>query len=367
MLMHPNRNCSLEYPGKWSLDQILSYSSEASLAPTEIQHQEQFNSFYFGDNFEVLHLLKEDLDGKVDLIYIDPPFATGRKFSDRDKEKAYDDTLLDHEFLEFLRRRLYLLKNCLSDQGSIYIHIDKKIGHYVKLIADEVFGYENFINDLTRIKCNPKNFARKAYGNYSDMILYYAKNRDQQIWNEVREELSEEDIQRLFPKNDEERGAYTTHPLHAPGETQEGPTGQKWKGMNPPSGRHWRYDPKALDELEAQGLIEWSSTGNPRKKVFAKDHSGKKLQDVWTFKDKGISYVDYPTQKNHDLLKRIILQSSRPESLVMDVFAGSGGTLQMADLLGRKWMGMDISPQASKVVREGLIQRGIACNYYKMV
>ena len=109
-----------------------------------------------------------------------------------------------------------------------------------------------------------------------------------------------------------------------------------------------------LDELDEQGLIEWSHTGNPRKKVIAKDHKGKKIQDVWEFKDKGLSYVSYPTEKNHDLLTRIIQHSSNPESWVLDAFAGSGSTLLRANELGRKWLGIDQSPQARQVILASL-------------
>ena len=309
---------------------------------------------YFGDNLPILHLLKANFKGKIDLIYIDPPFGTGQSFAKPAEAVAYEDPPPDHYLLEFLRWRLFALWELLFDQGSIYPHIDIQIWHYVRMIMDEVFGHQNHLNDLTRIKCNPKNFSRKAYGNYSDMILFYAKNRDQHIWNEQFEQITESERAVLFPKKDEKKGAYTTHPLHAPGETLNGDTGQQWKGLDPPKGRHWRYSRQVLDELDEQGLIEWSHTGNPRKKVFAKDHKGKKIQDVWEFKDKGLSYVTYPTEKNHDLLTRIIQHSSHPDSWVFDAFAGSGSTLLTANKLGRKWLGIDQSPQARQIIMASL-------------
>lgn len=359
------RYCELRYPGKWPETDILGAVPGGQLRQLDKPNPACPHSFYVGDNFPILHLLKQQYAGKVDLIYIDPPFATGRHFASRDKEHAYSDELLDHHYLEFLRRRLYLLRELLSQQGSIYVHIDKKIGHYVKLLMDEVFGYENFLNDITRIKCNPKNFERQAFGNYSDMILFYAKKRGQHIWQACREPLCEDDLQRLFPKIHPLHGRYTTHPLHAPGETLQGDTGQPWRGLMPPKGRHWRYARQVLDELQAQGLIEWSSTGNPRKMVFAKDHKGTKIQDVWTFKDKGAAYASYPTQKNQDLLLRIIQHSSTPGSLVLDAFAGSGSTLLAAHALGRHFMGMDESEHALKVVRQNFKQAGVACNFFR--
>jgi adenine-specific DNA-methyltransferase len=119
--------------------------------------------------------------------------------------------------------------------------------------------------------------------------------------------------------------------------------------------------------LDDAGLIEWSSTGNPRKIVFAKDHDGKKVQDVWEFKDRGKSYVDYPTQKNQDLLERIILNSSQEDSLVLDCFAGSGSTLLAANKHNRKWIGMDSSEYSLKTVRNIFNDQGIKANYVKLV
>ena len=137
-----------------------------------------------------------NLVGKIDLVYIDPPFATNNTFTisegrantisnSADGTVAYTDTLRGADFIEFLRERLMLLKMLLSDKGSIYLHIDYKIGHYVKVLMDEIFGIENFRNDITRIKCNPKNFNRKGYGNIKDMILFYSKS-DNLIWNEPK-------------------------------------------------------------------------------------------------------------------------------------------------------------------------------------
>lgn len=358
------------YEGKMEEQAILNRKAKGKLVAMNPQDHEtdtdKSNRFFFGDNEEILRLLLPEIRGKVDLIYIDPPFGTGQDFADIDNTHAYSDGLLNHEFLEFLRRRLFLLRECLSEQGSIYLHIDKKIGHYVRVIMDEVFGYENFLNDISRIKCNPKNFARKAYGNYSDMILFYAKNKDENIFNHVPEVLTEAEKKKLFPKHHPEHGRYTTHPLHAPGTTQNGDTGQAWKGLFPPQGRHWRYSREVLDQLEADGLIEWSDTGNPRKIVFAKDHTGKKTQDVWTFKDKGLSYVSYPTQKNAELLRRILLNSSNPDSLVMDAFAGSGSFLMAAEQVGRRWIGIDRSEQAFRTIQANLDERGIRCSYFEL-
>lgn len=358
------RYCHLEYENKEDPQSIYQNGFAFDIKELKIEHNNEFNSFYLGDNLYVLKYLRNFLYEKVDLIYIDPPFGTGQNFNNINEELVYKDNLVNHQYLEFLRKRLFLLKDCLSERGSIYVHTDKKIGHYVKIILDEVFGYKNFINDITRIKCNPKNFARNAYGNYSDMILFYAKKRDYNIWNDIKQQLNEEEILTLFPKQHPTKGRYTTNPLHAPGNTKNGDTGEEWNGLNPPKGRHWRYSRTVLTKLDEQGLIEWSNTGNPRKKVFLKDHNGKKTQDVWEFKDKGLSYIKYPTQKNFDLLKRIILNSSDEKSLVLDAFAGSGSTLQIANALNRKWIGIDNSPSSFEVIKQNFKEQKIKCNYF---
>lgn len=324
------------------------------------------NRLIFGDNLQALTLLAQDstVRGKVNLIYIDPPFATNQEFKSGDRrtstisfsssdENAYTDRLTGAAFIEFLRKRLILLRELLSDTGSIYLHIDGKMGHYVKVLMDEVFGMERFINDITRIKCNPKNFKRKAYGNIKDMIFFYSKT-DRYTWNEPQEGMPEEDIRRLFPKIDTNGRRYTTNPLHAPGETRNGPTGQAWRNLTPPQGRHWRYPPAELDRLDAEGLIEWSATGNPRKIIYADTvaQKGKKRQDVWYFKDP--PYPNYPTEKNLAMLKVIIEASSNPGDIVLDCFAGSGTTLIAAENLGRRWIGIDNSRVAITAVQKRL-------------
>lgn len=363
--LRKTKNCFLEYSDKSDEFEILYGIETGELKEIEINHNSNDNKFIFGDNYYVLKNLLCSYKGKIDLIYIDPPFGTGQSFNSIDEDKAYSDKLINSEFLEFLRKRLFLLRELMSEQGSIYLHIDKKIGHYVKIIMDEVFGYKNFINDITRIKCNPKNFSRNAYGNYSDMILYYAKNRDKQIWNDIKEPMSELKKEELFPKKHPKFGSYTTNPIHAPGRTFNGDTGMEWRGLMPPKGRHWRYSREVLNNLDERGLIEWSKNGNPRKIVLAKDHKGFKIQDVWEFKDKGLSYVDYPTQKNHDLLDRIIRNSSNVNSIVLDCFAGSGSTLKVANSLKRNWIGIDNSNHSLNVIKNTFKKENIQCNFYE--
>ncbi|MBQ9177387.1 MAG: site-specific DNA-methyltransferase, partial [Prevotella sp.] len=142
---------------------------------------------------------------------------------------------------------------------------------------------------------------------------------------------------------------YTTVPIHAPGETKNGESNKPFRGIYPPKGRHWRCSVEELEELDRQGLIEWSSKGNPRKINYADDHMTKKAQDIWEFKDP--SYPIYPTEKNLDLLKFIIEASSDEDSIVMDCFCGSGTTMVAASICNRRWIGIDKSEVAIETVK----------------
>jgi adenine-specific DNA-methyltransferase len=358
--MKSNRDIRLEYSGKGAGDIILPLvrprflKAVRSFGQTSLLDRTD-NKLIFGDNLLCLQVLLSDpeISRKVRLIYIDPPFSTEQEYKSGNQrtstvscsgqdETAYEDKLVGGDYLEFLRKRLVLLREILAEDGSIYVHIDCKIGYYVKVLMDEIFGHGRLINDITRIKCNPKNFARKGYGNIKDMILFYSKT-DHYVWNEPRVEMIPEDMKRLFPKVDENGRRYTTVPLHAPGETRTGPTGRPWKGQKPPRGRHWRCSPEELNRLDDEGLIERSSSGNPRKRIYADESvkKGKRRQDIWEFKDP--PYPSYPTEKNLNMLKAILQASSNPGDLVLDCFAGSGTTLLAAEELGRRWIGIDDS------------------------
>ncbi len=347
----------LNYTNKKTETEIFNNISDIELE--QINSSKNPNLLIQANNLVALKQLitKHNLAGKIDLIYIDPPFATNNTFTitngrastmsnSNNGTIAYTDTLKGFEFIEFIRERLVLLKTLLSDKGSIYLHIDYKIGHYVKIVMDEIFGIENFRNDITRIKCNPKNFARKGYGNMKDMILFYSKS-DNLIWNEPKMPYTEEDKIKLFPKTEKGR-RYTTIPLHAPGETQNGKTSQAFKGILPPAGRHWRSEVSILEQWDNDGLIEWSDKGNPRKKIYLDEQEGKRMQDIWEFKDP--QYPIYPTEKNADLLDTIVKTSSNESSIVLDCFAGSGTTLKSAQTNGRQWIGIDQSDEAIKAI-----------------
>ena len=223
------------------------------------------------------------------------------------------------------------------------------MGHYIKVIMDEVFGQSNFRNEISRIKCNPKNFNRKAYGNIKDSIYFYSKG-PAPIWNEPLVKKSQDEQDRLFNKTDNQGRRFTTNPLHAPGETASGDSGKPWHGVMPPAGRHWRNSHEVMDQLERDGLIHWSKNGVPRKIIYAENFSNKKLQDIWEFKDKPNPI--YPTEKNLEMLKLIVSTSSNPDSIVLDAFAGSGSFGWAAHLLNRKWITIDESQKAIDTINK---------------
>jgi adenine-specific DNA-methyltransferase len=256
------------------------------------------------------------------------------------------------QYVEFLRERLILLHRLLADCGSIYLHLDEKMVFEMKLIMDEIFGPSNYRNLIIRKKCNPKNYTRKAYGNIADFILFYTKSNNY-VWNRPVEVLSDESAKEYHYIEPGTGRKFMKVPVHAPG-VRNGATGQPWREMLPPPGKHWQYIPKKLDEMDARGEIFWSKNENPRRKVYLDDHPGVGVQDIWMdFKDahnQNIRITGYPTEKNPELLRRIIDSSSNPGDLVLDCFAGSGTTLAIANDMQRNWIGADSSPEALKTI-----------------
>ena len=248
--------------------------------------------------------------------------------------------------------------SCLRQRVSIYVHLDNAMAAAVKIIMDEVFGPRNFRNWITRKKCNPKNFTNRQFGNMQDYLLFYSKSKNP-IWNRPFEEERIYSLEQRFPRVDPETGRrYALVPLHAKGR-RNGAIGKSWRGVNPPEGKHWQYHPDKLDELDRQGQIYWSPTGNPRRKIFADESQGVPVQDIWLeFKDahnQNVRITGYPTEKNLDLLRRIVATSSNPGDIVLDCFSGSGTSLIAADDLDRRWIGMDNSPLARLVTFERLL------------
>tara|TARA_Y100000310_G_C20625550_1_gene785673 strand:- start:64 stop:1395 length:1332 start_codon:yes stop_codon:yes gene_type:complete len=341
----------LKWPGKRSPEQILSGASEGEMAEAlRVGTSPLENRIYWSENLSALRHLCSDstVRGQVRLVYIDPPYATGRAFICREQRHAYEDTLTGGAFLDFLYERLVLLRELLAEDGSIYLHLDQTMVFEAKLVMDEVFGGAQFRNFITRRKCNRKNYTRKQFGNFSDHILFYSKGADY-VWERAYEPWTEESAGREYSCVDELGRRYKKVPVHAPG-VRNGATGEKWKGMDPPPGKHWQYTPDRLDEMDVAGEIYWSATGNPRRKIFLEDSPGIPVQDIWLdVKDphnQNSKVTGYPTEKEISLLERIVRASSRPGDLVLDAFMGSGTTLEAAAMLKRRFIGIDASTAA---------------------
>ena len=173
---------SLTYEGKKDVSTILSQSFNQYSLQIPINGGGE-NKFFLGDNLDVLlYLLNSGYKNKIRLVYIDPPFATTSVFVNRNQEHAYSDSLCGGEFVEFLRERLILIKELLTDDGSIYLHLDGKMAFTMKLIMDEIFGENNCRAFITRKKCSTKNYTKNTYGNISDYIMFYSKT-DKYVWN----------------------------------------------------------------------------------------------------------------------------------------------------------------------------------------
>ena len=342
---------SLYYEGKRSEQDILATTPTLPRVLWSGTQEQEANFLYYGDNLPILASLLQNpaIRGKVRLIYIDPPFATNSVFQSRSQGDAYQDLLIGASYVEFLRARLILLRELLAEDGSIYVHLDENMAFHIKIIMDEVFGKSNFRNWITRKKCNPKNYTRKTYGNISDFILFYTKS-DSYVWNRPVDEWTEERSTKEYQYIDKETGRrYKKVPVHAPG-TRNGETGKLWHGKLPPPGKHWQFQPKTLDEMDARGEIYWSPSGNPRRKVYLDTSEGVPVQDIWLdvrdAHNQNIPVTGYPTEKNPDVLARIIAASSNKGDIVLDCFSGSGTTLAVASQLKRRWIGIDNSSEA---------------------
>jgi adenine-specific DNA-methyltransferase len=342
---------NLSYEGKKSEKDILATEPLSTKILWQGDNVQNPNLLFYEDNLPVLASLLQEptIRGNVRLIYIDPPFATNSVFQSRSQGDAYGDLLIGAHYIEFLRERLILLRELLAKDGSIYVHLDENMAFHIKIIMDEVFGKGNFRSWITRKKCNPKNYTRKTYGNVSDYILFYTKT-DTYVWNRPVEEWTDERAKKEYQYIEDGTGRrYKKVPVHAPG-VRNGDTGKEWRGKLPPPGKHWQFPPQVLDEMDARGEIYWSANGNPRRKIYLDASEGIPVQDIWLdFRDahnQNINITGYPTEKNSDLLARIIKASSNEGDLVLDCFSGSGTTLAVASQLNRRWIGIDNSTEA---------------------
>ena len=354
----------------------------------DVKH-EWLNRVIYGDNILTMQALltgdpqtgMSSMRGKIDLIYIDPPFDSKADYRTKihlpgtDIEQkptvieqfAYSDTWKDGtvSYLQMMVPRLILMRELLSEQGSIYVHIDWHVGHYVKVIMDEIFGKESFRNEVIWQRSHSHNDPNK-FGNIHDTLLVYAKDDSQVIFNAIYEPYTEEYKNKFFKYLDDKGRRFWPNVLTGPGITKNGETGKTWRGFDPTSkGRHWARPPTELDKLDKEGKIFWPENGGwPKIKQYMDESKGRPIQTIWLGMTNLVGLgtreeekLDYGTQKPEELLIRIIQASSNQNSIVADFFSGSGTMGAVAEKLGRKWIMSDLGKPACMIMRKRLIDQ----------
>jgi adenine-specific DNA-methyltransferase len=312
---------------------------------------------YHADNLAVLRDLVE-AGVRARCVYIDPPYGTRQRFARKATgHAAYCDAASGAEYLATLRPRLVLLREALADDGSLFVHLDASMVAEVKTLLDELFGAANFRAWITRRKCSSKNYTRRSFGDIADYILFYSKTAGH-VFNRQFEPRTPEREAIDFPKLDPATGRrFALVPLHAPGR-RHGATGGAWRGLLPPAGKHWQWTPEKLDEFAAAGDIHWTRNGTPRRRIWADESPGAAVANIWLDHrdpfNQNFAVTGYPTEKNLDLLKRVIASASHPGDLVLDAYAGSGTTLAAAAGLGRRWIGIDAGAMAIALAQRRL-------------
>ena len=354
----------------------------------QVINKEWMNRLVYGDNLLAMQaLLAGDeatglpsLRGKVDLIYIDPPFDSKADYRTKinlpgvDIEQkptvieqfAYSDTWQDGtvSYLKMLYPRLVLMRELLSDKGSIYVHIDWHVGAYVKVLMDDIFGKESFVNELIwQGAIGDTSSKNKKFIKSHDSIYFYRKNILNQNWNDIFQEYDEGTHEHYKWKD--AKGYYGKNPVDNPG------------------GGGYIYDLGFDEKLPSRGYcmpketaLQWLKEGIllvekgkvPVKKVYKKEE-GTRCRDVWTdiASARGKQLVGYATQKPEALLERIIKASSNEGDLVCDFFGGSGTTAAVAERLGRRWITTDIGKPATLVMRKRFIDQEVKPFLYQAI
>ncbi len=343
----------LAYAGKARKEDILADNEEAKAVPLQIEKvfngtkyplaaKDWHNLLVFGDNLQILktfyknedELIKGKVKGKVKLIYIDPPFASDEEFTTTTSgSRAYVDKKKGAEFIEFLRRRLVVAKELLTPDGSIFVQLDQKKGHYVKMVLDEVFGEGNLVNEIIwhfrTYQGQVKNYYPRKHN-----VIYWYRNIDHPKFNLIYGDNQEDTVD-----------------------------AQRWKDfiVNGNEIRGSKY-PRSDSRFMAY-YNKWVKENGrkPNRNDIILKIQGYVVDDVWTDiqaldpKDKE-ERLDYPTQKPEALLRRIIESVTDEGDLVMDFFAGSGTTLAVAEKLGRRWIGCDIGKLSIYTIEKRLLE-----------
>jgi adenine-specific DNA-methyltransferase len=338
------------------------------------------NRLIYGDNLLAMAALlagdenMPSLRGKVDLIYIDPPFDSkadyrtkvtlpGVELEQRPtviEQFAYSDTWSDGtaSYLAMITPRLILMRELLADAGSIYVHLDWHVEHYVKIVMDEIFGKSSFRNEVIWKRTTSHSDA-SAYGSVHDTILFYAKG-DKERLNPVFQSYDDAYVEAYYRYVDASGKRFMSADLSGAGVGPARLFGEKL--IEPPAGRHWMYDQAGIDRAIADDRIFWTRNGVPRLKKFLDGSEGMPASDLWAdiqplrswHRDEDVSYN---TQKPEALLDRIIRASSPDNGLVADFKGGSGTTAAVAEKLGRRWITTDIGKPACMIMRKRLIDQ----------
>lgn len=336
------------------------------------------NKLIWGDNLLVMNSLMDRFEGKVDLIYIDPPFMTGADFSFRTpvgeeatldlpkdpsplEDKAYRDTWgkgVD-SYIQMLAPRVEQMQALLTDDGTILVHMGWDIAQYVKVVFDARFGLGGFVNQIIwkrQTAHSDTTQGSRHLGRLHDVILMYRKGEGG-AWNMEYTPYDEAYSEAFYKHVEAGSGRrYMLDNLTGPGGAAKGNPYYEVMGVS----RYWRYSRERMLELIAQGRVVQAKPGSvPRYKRYLDEMRGVPLQDLWTdippVQPQSAERLGYDTQKPERLLDRIIRLCSHPDSLVVDFFCGSGTTAAVAEKLGRRWINCDLSRYAIHVARKRLL------------
>lgn len=353
----------LVYGGKMRKEDILA--NEDGVFPVPLQVEKVFNGeretfkdgwrnmVVYGDNLQFLKtcyenkdpLVKDKIKGKVKLIYIDPPFATESDFTTGEGVKAYTDKVKGAEFIEFLRKRLVIAKELLSKDGVMFVHLDYKKAHYIKIVLDEIFGENNFINEIIwKRKGGSANPSNKL-GVVTDTIFMY-KNGEIDIKQLFTKDTPEAQkyISERFNSIDSKGRAFLKSPIVSPNYREN--LVYDYKGYkSPPNG--WSISKEMMKDWDKKDKLYFPENGERiYRKIYLDEYQGQPIQNLWTdifvINPMANERADYPTQKPESLLKRVFELITSEGDLVMDFFSGSGTLSSVAEKMNLKWVTCDI-------------------------
>ena len=360
------REYELVYHGKDREEDIIADTLAVPLQPIRTFGKNDGNTWQnmliFGDNLQVMKTLLEmkkrgklcNADGTpgVRLIYIDPPFATKQDVRGSDDQKAYQDKLTGAAFIEFLRKRLVFLRELLSDDGSIYIHLDTKKSHYIKVVLDQILGEARFENEIVW-KRSSAHSDSATFANLHDTIFFYTKS-ERYVFNQLFQPYSEDYIEERYKHVDADGKRFLDRDLSSKG-LRGGGYVYTWKGTT----QEWRCPPKTMKRYEKEKRLYYTSNGVARYKQYLDEMLGVALQDVWldinAVNSQAKERVEYPTQKPESLLERIIRANSNESDLILDAFAGSGTTCAVAEKLKRRWISIDCGKLAIYTIQKRML------------